>query len=383
MKNIGLIGCGNIAETYFRAQDYFNNIKFIACADKFPEVSKKCADQYNIKSLTVDEIIHDTNVDVILNLTIPQAHFEISKLALEAGKHVYSEKPMSIKYDEANELVNLAKDNNLYIGNAPDTFLGGGGQVARKFVDDGDIGKVMTGNFIFAFPGVQEFHPNPESWFQSGGGPVIDMGPYFFTTLVNLLGPVKNVRSRGKKFADQREYLVGPKKGKSFNVDISTSVMLDIEFANEAIVQGFISFDVQNHARNHMELYGTKGSLVVPDPNMFGGPVLLSRELGSEWQEFSVEDKYLGKTNIINHSGRSNEAPKQSNYRGVGLSEMIYSIENNIQHRCNGDLALHVLDIIESTIIASETKKEVSLRSTCEQPKPLLEEQIKLLIKND
>ena len=383
MKNIGLIGCGNIAETYFRAQDYFNNIKFVACADKFPEVSEKCADQYNIKSLTVDEIIHDTNVDVILNLTIPQAHFEISKLALEAGKHVYSEKPMSIKYDEANELVNLAKDNNLYIGNAPDTFLGGGGQVARKFVDDGDIGKVLTGNFIFAFPGVQEFHPNPESWFQSGGGPVIDMGPYFFTTLVNLLGPVKNVRSRGKKFADQREYLVGPKKGKSFNVDISTSVMLDIEFANEAIVQGFISFDVQNHARNHMELYGTKGSLVVPDPNMFGGPVLLSRELGSEWQEFSVEDKYLGKTNIINHSGRSNEAPKQSNYRGVGLSEMIYSIENNIQHRCNGNLALHVLDIIESTIIASETKKEVSLRSTCEQPKPLSEEQIKLLIKND
>ena len=383
MKNIGLIGCGNIAETYFRAQDYFNNIKFVACADKFPEVSKKCADQYNIKSLTVDEIIHDTNVDVILNLTIPQAHFEISKLALEAGKHVYSEKPMSIKYDEANELVNLAKDNNLYIGNAPDTFLGGGGQVARKFVDDGDIGKVLTGNFIFAFPGVQEFHPNPESWFQSGGGPVIDMGPYFFTTLVNLLGPVKNVRSRGKKFADQREYLVGTKKGKSFNVDISTYVMLVIEFANEAIVQGFISFDVQNHARNHMELYGTKGSLVVPDPNMFGGPVLLSRELGSEWQEFSVEDKYLGKTNIINHSGRSNEAPKQSNYRGVGLSEMIYSIENNIQHRCNGDLALHVLDIIESTIIASETEKEVSLRSTCEQPKPLLEEQIKLLIKND
>ena len=212
MKNIGLIGCGNIAETYFRAQDYFNNIKFVACADKFPEVSKKCADQYNIKSLTVDEIINDTNVDVILNLTIPQAHFEISKLALEAGKHVYSEKPMSIKYDEAHELVNLAKDNNLYIGNAPDTFLGGGGQVARKFVDDGDIGKVFTGNFIFAFPGVQEFHPNPESWFQSGGGPVIDMGPYFFTTLVNLLGPVKNVRSRGKKFADQREYLVGPKK---------------------------------------------------------------------------------------------------------------------------------------------------------------------------
>ncbi len=382
MKNIGLIGCGNIAETYFRAQDYFNNINFIACADKFPEAADKCAQQYNIKSLSVDEILSDSDVDIILNLTIPQAHFEVSKLALNAGKHVYSEKPMSISYNEAKELLQLAHNKNLYFGNAPDTFLGGGGQMARQLIDKGEIGKILTGNFIFAFPGVQEFHPNPESWFQSGGGPVIDMGPYFFTSLVNLLGPVKNVRARGKKFSDQREYLVGPKKGKSFEVEISTSVMFDVEFTNEAIVQGFISFDVQSHARNHMELYGTKGSVVVPDPNMFGGPVLLSHELGSQWQEFSVEDKFLGKTNIINHSGRSNEAPKQSNYRGIGLSEMIYSLENQKKHRCNGELALHVLDIIESTITASETKKEISLRSTCNQPNPLNEEEVKLLLKD-
>ena len=382
MKNIGLIGCGNIAETYFRAQDYFNNINFIACADKFPEAADKCAQQYNIKSLSVDEILSDSDVDIILNLTIPQAHFEVSKLALNAGKHVYSEKPMSISYNDAKELLQLAHNKNLYFGNAPDTFLGGGGQMARQLIDKGEIGKILTGNFIFAFPGVQEFHPNPESWFQSGGGPVIDMGPYFFTSLVNLLGPVKNVRARGKKFSDQREYLVGPKKGKSFEVEIYTSVMFDVEFTNEAIVQGFISFDVQNHARNHMELYGTKGSVVVPDPNMFGGPVLLSHELGSQWQEFSVEDKFLGKTNIINHSGRSNEAPKQSNYRGIGLSEMIYSLENQKKHRCNGELALHVLDIIESTITASETKKEISLRSTCNQPNPLNEEEVKLLLKD-
>ena len=382
MKNIGLIGCGNIAETYFRAQDYFNNINFIACADKFPEAADKCAQQYNIKSLSVDEILIDSDVDIILNLTIPQAHFEVSKLALNAGKHVYSEKPMSISYNEAKELLQLAHNKNLYFGNAPDTFLGGGGQMARQLIDKGEIGKILTGNFIFAFPGVQEFHPNPESWFQLGGGPVIDMGPYFFTSLVNLLGPVKNVRARGKTFSDQREYLVGPKKGKSFEVEISTSVMFDVEFTNEAIVQGFISFDVQNHARNHMELYGTKGSVVVPDPNMFGGPVLLSHELGSQWKEFSVEDKFLGKTNIINHSGRSNEAPKQSNYRGIGLSEMIYSLENQKKHRCNEELALHVLDIIESTIIASETKREISLRSTCNQPNPLNEEEVKLLLKD-
>tara|TARA_B100001113_G_C21064697_1_gene602835 strand:- start:149 stop:1294 length:1146 start_codon:yes stop_codon:yes gene_type:complete len=381
MKNIGLIGCGNIAETYFRSQDYFNNINFVACADKFPEAAIKCAEQNKITALSVDEILKDKDIDIILNLTIPQAHFEVSKLALESGKHVYSEKPMSITYNDAKYLLELASKNNLYFGNAPDTFLGGGGQLSRELVDKDEIGKILTGNFIFAFPGVQEFHPNPESWFQVGGGPVIDMGPYFFTTLVNLLGPAKNVRARGKLFSNQREYLVGPKKGKFFDVEIPTSVMFDVEFVNEAIVQGFISFDVQNHARNHMELYGTKGSLVVPDPNMFGGPVQLSHELGSEWKELSVEKKYLGKTNIINHSGRSNEAPRQSNYRGIGLAEMIYSIENNRKHRCNDQLALHVLDLIESTILAAGSKKEIQLRSSCEQPKPITEEEIKILLK--
>ena len=383
MKNIGLIGCGNIAETYFRSQEYFNNINFVACADKFPEASKKCADQYTIQSLTVDEILDDQNIDIILNLTIPQAHYEVSKKALEAGKHVYSEKPMSIKFEEAKELLEIAKKSNLYFGNAPDTFLGGGGQTARDLIDSNEIGKILTGNFIFAFPGVQEFHPNPESWFQQGGGPVIDMGPYFLTMLINLLGPAINVRARGKKFFDKREYLAGPKKGDFFDVEVSTSVMFDVEFANHAIVQGFISFEVQNHARNHMELYGSKGSIVVPDPNMFGGPVLLSHKLGSDWKEYSVEDKYLGKTNIINHSGRSNEAPKQSNYRGAGLSEMIFSIENDRRHRCNGEIALHVLDIIESIILASEKKLEVQLRSTCDQPRPFTEDEIKLLLKND
>ena len=381
MKNIGLIGCGNIAETYFRSQKYFNNINFVACADINIDAAKRCAKEYNIKALKVEEILSDDEVDIILNLTIPQAHYEVSKKVLESEKHVYSEKPMSIKFSQAQELLDLANNKNLYIGNAPDTFLGGGGQLARQKIDEGEIGKILTGNFIFAFPGVQTFHPNPESWFDKGGGPVIDMGPYFFTTLVNLLGPAKNVRSRGKKFSDKRGYQVGPKKGKFFNIEILTSVMFDVEFHNQSIVQGFISFDVENHGRNHMELYGSKGSIIVPDPNMFGGPVLVSKELGSEWKEHSAEDKLLGKTNIINHSGRSNEAPKQSNYRGAGLSDMVFAIENNKKHRCNGELALHVLDLIESTIKSAETGTEVSLKTTCQKPMPFTEEQIKFIMK--
>ena len=175
MKNIGLIGCGNIAETYFRAQEYFNNINFVACADINLDAAKKTAEQYNIIPLSVDEILNDKNIDIILNLTIPQAHYEISKRALESNKHVYCEKPMSVKFDDAKELLNLAKKNSLYIGNAPDTFLGGGGQLTRNLIDNDDIGQILTGNFIFAFPGVQDFHPSPESWFQEGGGPVIDL----------------------------------------------------------------------------------------------------------------------------------------------------------------------------------------------------------------
>ena len=381
MKNIGLIGCGNIAETYFRSQEYFNNIKFVACADINMEAAKKTAEEYNIKCLSVHEILNDNNVDIILNLTIPQAHYEISKLALDSNKHVYCEKPMSVNYSDAKKLLNLASKNNLYLGNAPDTFLGGGGQLARNIIDNNDIGQILTGNFIFAFPGVQDFHPNPESWFQEGGGPVIDMGPYFFTTLVNLLGPAKSVTGRGMKFFENREYKAGPKKGKMFSVDIPTSYMLNIEFHNKAMIQGFISFDVLNHKRNHMELYGTNGSIVVPDPNMFGGPVSISGELGSEWRDISVEDKPLGKTNIINHSGRSNEAPKQANYRGIGLAEMIDSMENNRKHRCNGELALHVLDLIECTMLSSSKMADIQLRTTCMKPQSLGDDSIRKLLK--
>ena len=381
MKNIGVIGCGNILETYLRSQEYFNNINFVSCSDINMDLAIRTASEYNLKAQTVEELLSDNSIDIVLNITIPQAHFEVSKKILESGKHVYSEKPMSVKYEQASELLKISKENNLYFGNAPDTFLGGGGQLAREIIDSNELGEILTGNFIFAFPGVQDFHPNPESWFQEGGGPVIDMGPYFFTTLVNLLGPVKNVYSRASKFSNTRQYMVEPKKGKKFEVTVPTSYMVNMEFQNQTLIQGFLSFDVQNHKRNHIELYGTNGSIVVPDPNMFGGPVLTSKLLGSEWVSNSVERMHLGKTNIKNHSGRSNEANEQANYRGIGLADMIDAIENNRKHRCNGDLALHVVDIIESTIISSDKKNEISLRSSCERPELFKNIEIENLLK--
>ena len=381
MLKVGLIGCGHIAETYFRSQKYFNNIEIISCADINAEASKKCAQEYNIEAQEVDDLLADKKINVVLNLTTPQAHYEIIKKTLLAGKHSYCEKPLSTNYDHGAELLQLANDNNLYIGNAPDTFLGGGSQLARQLIDQNKIGDVKLGVINFAFPGVQSFHPEPESWFKKGGGPVIDMGPYYFTALVNLLGPAKCVYAKATKVYDYRTIETGPKKGDKFEVEIPTSIIGSIEFNNSAVIQIFLSFDVINHQRNHIELYGTKGSMIVPDPNMFGGSVFSSYSESGEWKEYSSSNMLIGKTNIFNKSVRSNEQPEVANYRGVGLSEMIDAIENNRTNRCNGKLSLHVLDMIDSTINAAINGVEQNLRTNCERPMVFSENEIKQLMK--
>ena len=377
---VGLIGCGHISETYFRAQEYFNNIRIVKCADINMEAAKKCAIHYNIEALTVEELLKDKEIEIILNLTIPGAHYEVSKMALENGKHSYAEKPMAVNFEDGKKLLELAKEKNLYIGNAPDTFLGGGIQKARELIDSDLIGDVKLGNAIFAFPGVESFHPKPESWYKKEGGPVIDMGPYFFTTLVNLLGPAKQVQGRTLTAFKKRIYGVGPKKNKSFKVETPTTYLATIQFHSGAIIQVTLSFDVINHQRNHMELYGTKGSIIVPDPNMFGGSVFISVTEGGKWGEHKTDKMHLGKINITSSSGRSNEAATNANYRSVGLSEMLYSIQKNKKHRCSGDLSLHVLDIIESTMRAANTGIPQKIKTKCDKPKKFTEEEVKKIL---
>ena len=381
MLKVGLIGCGHISETYFRSQNYFNNINIVACADINVDAAKKCAQEYNIDLKNVDDLLASKEIDIVLNLTTPQAHYETIKKTLLSGKHSYCEKPLSIKFEQGKELFNIANEKNLYLGNAPDTFLGGGGQLTRQLIDSREVGDIKLGNFIFAFPGVQPWHPNPEPWFLEGGGPVIDMGPYFYTMLVNLLGPAKKIRAQATMVNEYREIGSGPKKNSKFKVEIPTSYMVSIEFISDAIIQGFISFDVINHQRNHMEFYGTKGSIIGPDPNMFGGPIFASFTEGGEWKEYSTENMKIGKINIFNQSGRSNESPTNANYRGVGLAEMISCIDSNKKHRCNGELALHVLDMIDSTIRSAKISKPIELSTNCEQPKYFPEEEISELIK--
>ncbi|HJM78156.1 MAG TPA: Gfo/Idh/MocA family oxidoreductase [Candidatus Pelagibacter bacterium] len=378
---VGLIGCGHIAETYFRAQKYFNNIKIMKCADINNKSAEKCASIYGIKALSVNEILNDKEVEIILNLTIPKAHYEVAKKALLHNKHVYSEKPLAINFKDGKELLNIANKKKLYIGNAPDTFLGGGNQKSKELLEKNTIGKINLGNAIFAFPGVQSYHPNPESWFsKKEGGPVIDMGPYYLTALVNLLGPAKEVSGSIMRGVNYRTIGIGPKKGKKFKVECPTTYLSTVVFENDTVIRLTLSFDVIAHQRNHIELYGKKGSLIVPDPNMFGGSVYICKKLGDTWKELKTEKMSLGKINIRNKSLRANESSTNANYRGAGLSEMAYCIENRKKHRCSGELSLHVLDIIQSTMKASKTGKKQKIKTTCKIPKKFTEKEIRKLL---
>ena len=379
---VGLIGCGHIVETYFRAHKYFNNFKIIKCADIIDSAAKKCASKYGIKALSVKELLKDKEIEIILNLTIPKAHYEVAKKALLYNKHIYSEKPMAINLNDGKELLKIAKRKKLYIGNAPDTFLGGGNQKSKEIIEKNLIGKINLGNAIFAFPGVQSYHPNPEPWFaKKEGGPVIDMGPYYLTALVNLLGPAKEVTGSIMRGVKKRIIGIGPKKGKKFKVNCPTTYLATIVFVNNTIIRLTLSFDVIAHQRNHIEFYGTKGSIIVPDPNMFGGSAFVCNKLGKSWKEYKTNKMPLGKINIRGKSLRANEAPINANYRGAGLAEMAYCIENKKTHRCNGELALHVLDIIQSTMKASVIGKKQKIRTTCKKPRHFSLKEIKKILK--
>ena len=379
---VGLIGCGHIAETYFRAHKYFNNFRIIKCADINHLAAKKCASTYKIKALSVKNLLKDKEIEIILNLTVPKAHFEVSKKALLNNKHVYTEKPMAINLKDGKELLKISKRKRLYIGNAPDTFLGGGNQKSKEILEKNFIGKINLGNIIFAYPGVQSYHPNPEPWFaKKEGGPVIDMGPYYLTALVNLLGPAKQVWGSQMWNKKKRIIGIGPRKGSSIKVLCPTTYLGTIFFNSGAIIRFTLSFDVIAHHRNHIELYGSKGSILVPDPNMFGGSVYTCKKLGGAWKEHKTNKMYLGKINIRQKSLRANEAPINANYRGVGLAEMAYCIQNNKKHRCNGDLSFHVLDIIQSIMIAAKKRKRINIKSSCSIPKKFSSTEIRKILK--
>ena len=376
MMKVGIIGCGNIADIYIQnSKKYFNNFEIIACADIKEEASKIFAEKYNVSQLSVEDILAHREIEFIINLTIPNVHYEVSKSILKSKKHSYSEKPLSIEFDDGKKLNELAKKNNVYVGCAPDTFLGAGIQTARKLIDDDTIGKVQLGSISMAVPGHEIWHPNPDFYYQYGGGPILDMGPYYFTALVNLLGPVANVESKIKSVYEKRVIGNGKRKGQEIKVDIPTSIVSHLEFKSGTLIDSFFSFDVWKHNKNHIELYGDKGSINIPDPNMFGGDILVCKTKNGDWKNIDTKNNNLGKINF------KYESAGFANYRGIGVSETVDAIKNNRLNRCSGELSLHVLDILDSIIKSSKENKKIELRSSIKNLNYFSEDEISNLLK--
>ena len=359
---VGIIGCGNISETYFESQNLFNNFNIVACADINIEAAKNSAEKYDIKAFSVDDILANEDIDLIINLTIPAAHKEIIIKSLNAGKHCFSEKPLAMNFNEGLEISNLASSKNLYVGCAPDTFLGAAGQKARSLIEDNKIGDVVLGTFNLMSHGMEHWHPNPDFFFKPGAGPVFDVGVYYITQLVNLIGPIKSISSLSGTATPERIITSEPRNGEKIKVETPTTLLGTLEFYNNAKIQFFCSWDVWKHKHSTIELYGLEGSMIVPDPNFFSGDILMSRK-EEDWQIINNDKMLLGIPNKTDNDGA-----KIANYRGIGLSDMINSISLQKQSRCSLDLAVHVLEVMEGIIKSSDERVIYNMKTKPIQP---------------
>ena len=353
---VGIIGAGNISSQYLKAMKTFPVLDIRGIADMKPEVAEKKAAEFGVKAATVDALLADPSVDIIVNLTIPRAHVAVGLEAIAAGKHVYSEKPLGVNFAEARTLVAAARRKGVRIGSAPDTFLGGGHQQARAVVDSGKLGTIIGGTANFGVPGHEYWHPDPAFYYDIGGGPVLDMGPYYITDLVNLLGPVKAVQAMSLTPARPRPIRSEPRKGQMMPVKVFTHVTGTLQFVSGALVQVSLSFDVPKHTHKPIEIYGTELSMQVPDPNHFGGEVKTAKPRAAEWDDVPVKLPYA-----------------DANYRSLGVADMAHAILNDRPHRCNGDLALHVLEVMEAFETASKSGQIVRIKTRVERPAPLKE----------
>ncbi|MEO6394839.1 MAG: Gfo/Idh/MocA family oxidoreductase [Devosia sp.] len=364
---IGIMGAGNISAAYLRLAPLFKGLEVRGVADIIPAAAQKRSEEFNVKAMTPDEMLKSSEIDVVVNLTIPATHFQVSMDAISAGKHSYSEKPFVLSVKEGKALQKAAKKRGLSVGSAPDTFLGGAHQQARDLVDSGALGKIMSGTTHVMSRGMEHWHPNPDFFFQPGGGPVLDIGPYYITDLVHLIGPVKRVTAFTSMARKHRVVTTPnvPMTGKKIKVGTPTTIHGVLEFHSGAIVTIGASWDVASHGHHNIELYGTEGTLFVPDPNFFGGELAVA-PLGGARTSIEPWDHPFGKINQTDNSGN-----QRANYRTAGLADMIQSIEKGRPARCGLDVALHVVDVMTSLLKAGETGKVITLSTTCERPKAL------------
>jgi predicted dehydrogenase len=361
---VGVIGCGNISAAYMRFARLFRTIEMRACADLDMKAARARATEFGLKAQTVSELLANPDIDIVVNLTVPAAHFAVSRSILEAGKHVYTEKPLALSFADARELVRLAKKKGLHVAGAPDTFLGGAHQQARKAIDDGLIGKVTSGTAHMMGYGMEHWHPNPDFYYQPGAGPVLDMGPYYVTNLINLVGPVKRVAALSGTARRQRVISSAPRKGERIMVKTPTTYHALLLFANGATITLAASWDVYAHRHQNMELYGTTGAIFVPDPNFFGGAVGLA-STDAVVRTLAPWDHPLGVVNEKADDGG------RANYRTAGLADMAQAIMARRDIRCSVERMAHAVEVLTAIVKSGETGRFVDLKSTCTRPRPL------------
>ncbi|MGR3343275.1 MAG: Gfo/Idh/MocA family protein [Paracoccaceae bacterium] len=371
---VGIIGCGNISAAYLRLAPIFNGIEVRAVADLDQDAANARAEEFGVRAQSVDRLLASDDIDIVVNLTIPRAHFATTKQILQAGKHAYSEKPLVLTLAEGNELAAIAASKGLRVGSAPDTFLGGTHQNARAVLDGGAIGEVIAGSCHVMSHGMEHWHPNPDFFFLPGAGPILDMGPYYITNLLQLIGPVKRVVSLTGSATPTRTILSEPRKGEIIPVNTPTNIHALLKFEQGATITMSASWDIWAHRHTHMELYGTEGSLFLPDPNFFGGSLERAGRDGvitqvPEW------DHPLGVPNEDIDTG----GPR-ANYRSVGLAEMAIAILQDRPHRCSLELALHAVDVMTSILNSGETGGFVEMTTACERPDALSPDQAQQLL---
>ena len=373
---VGIMGAGNISAAYLRLAPLFKGLDVRAVADIVPEAAQKRAEEFGVAAQTPDELLKNSELDVIVNLTIPSTHYQVSMDIVSAGKHSYSEKPFVLSVEEGLSLRKAAIERGLKVGSAPDTFLGGAHQQAREIIDSGKLGKIMSGTTHVMSRGMEHWHPNPDFFFQPGGGPILDLGPYYITDLVHLLGPVKRLSAFTNMARAERVVSAeGPYKGSIIKVGTPTTIHGILEFHNGAIITIGASWDVAAHGHHNIELYGTDGSIFVPDPNFFGGDLVTAdiegtRAAVTPWAHpFGKPNQDLDKDN------------PRANYRCAGLADMMQSLETGQVARCDLDVALHVVEVMTGLLHAGETGEVLTLQTSCERPRALGIEEAQALLR--
>ena len=332
----------------------FDDFEVVACSDLVLERAEAQAEAYSVpKACSPEELLADEETEIVLNLTVPVVHAEVSMAALAAGKHLYTEKPLAVDLEDGHRMLKMAGERDLLIGCAPDTFLGGGLQTCREVIDAGVIGEPVAVTAMMLNHGPEDWHPNPDFFYQPGAGPMFDLGPYYLSALTTLLGPVRRVTGSARVTFPERTISSQPLAGTTITVNTPTHVAGVMDFEGGPVGTLVTTFDVWSEYQSRIDLYGTEGTLSIPDPNMFDGPVRLWRSGENAWTEVPLTHPYTG------------------NSRGLGLADMAQALRSGRRPRASGELGMHVLEVIHAFLGSAERGQHVEVTSTFERPEPL------------